>query len=120
MTKAWQPLLRIVIGVAIAVGCASYFSSVSSDHRHTIYAIQCDLRSGMRMQEVFDVVRRHDEPFLHKYLSQDSVTLWVHTSPFADSCSLGLTFEEGTLRSARIRGEDGPHEKFADAPPDIE
>lgn len=72
----------------------------------------------MLQSEAEMVVNRKASQYLHKRAVTNGLILRVDTG-LANSCLLYIQFNNGRLMSARIRGEDGPHEVFIDAPSDI-
>lgn len=92
---------------------------LDSDRRYALYNIRRELKFGLSRAEVEAIIARHQTPFIHIHRGE-GITLTVKLGGLAQYCELLLAFEEEKLTDARIRGEDGPHDRFRDAPPDLE
>jgi hypothetical protein len=81
-----------------------------------------EFKKDMPRSEVLAIIEKHQKPFVHKssnQISEETISLWVYYFAFVKSCHLIIEFNNNKLYMAKIRGEDGPHEVFKDAPPDI-
>ena len=105
--------------IAALIVIAALFVNPFSGRKQTLYNIAKELSFGMTQEQVNSVIDKYDESYLHRHESQDRIILRVNLG-ITDSCLLSIRLTKGKLTSARIRGEDGPHETFSDAPPDIE
>ncbi len=118
MKRIPETAALILIGIVLAQLLDLVLFSSKPERRFLLYSIQRELHDRLPLVDVEEIVQRHKAPFIHEYRKDDSITLRVDTG-FTDSAVLSITFTDGHLTSARIRGEDGPHERFEDAPPDI-
>jgi hypothetical protein len=118
MRNSLRKLLGFAAIFATVLLLGVFLSEMHADRRYTIYNVRRELRAGMTRDEVQDIVSHHNASFLYKYATADRVILRVDTG-LANSYLLSITFRDDRLLSAKIRGEDGPHEIFHDAPPDI-
>lgn len=120
--KKMKRAIEMATAIALGVVCAQLLDvfpfSSKSDRRFLVYSIQRQLRAGQSRADVEAVIKTHMAPFLHRHELEDGILLRADTG-LSNAVLLRATFEDGRLVSARIRGEDGPHERFDDAPPDI-
>lgn len=91
------------------------------DRRFEIYAIASELKAGMPREEVITIIKQKNLPHVKIIYSKEDNSIMADVSiGLARYCSLSIEFtQDGVLKSSRIRGEDGAHQKFRDAPPDI-
>ena len=118
MKRPYSELICFAIGIAVTVILQGFVFDDHSERRFTLYNLQRELHAGMSPAQVESVISRHSAPFVHRVIANDMVFLRVDFRA-AQSCLLSISFRNGVLASSRIRGEDGPHEVFSDAPPDI-
>ncbi len=84
-----------------------------------LYSVMRGLRVGMPRTEVLAAIKSNRSSMdLEQVAENGDITLWVHYGAI-DSCGLTIGFNEGRLAGARLRGEDGPHERCPSAPLDL-
>ena len=105
--------LGTIIGIGIAGGLSSH-----GERRYVLYGIQRELKGGMPRSDVLAIVEKHDHDSFVTRSSEEQLIVWVSLGG-AQYCGLIVSFENSQLVSSQIRGEDGPEERFDDAPPDI-
>ena len=86
-------------------------------NRIAIIAVMRDLRRGMPRHEVDQVLVRHDATRLVRASSQDALLVDGVTG-LARNWQLGMAFDGGRLRTAKVWTEDGPYHPVG-VPPDI-
>jgi len=110
-------LALLVLGALLGVTVVDTLINRDADRRFTIYNIMRELKRSATRQEVEAIIQRHDAPYLNKHADERGISLWVHLG--FKTCGLTISFSNNLLEHASIRGEDGPHDLFKDAPPDI-
>lgn len=108
-------VVTLAIGAAVGVVVEHVLFDVYADRRFALYNILRGLKAGMSRQEVEAVIQRHDAPFITTRNSEDGIELLVHLGA-VNALYLSITLSNNTLASAKIVGEDGPHDVPADAP----
>lgn len=109
----------IILGI-IFLSLAIY--SYHPDERLVLYDIMKELKVGMPRKDVLAIIEKYQKSFVHKSSDQmidKNISLWVYYLGFFYSCHLIIEFSDNKLYSAKIRGENGPHDTFKDAPLDI-
>jgi hypothetical protein len=118
-TLAISTALACMVGGAVVAYIGEQtFSSPKEERRFLVYAIARDLRLGMARAEVAAVIERHRAPYLDLSEEPGVVRVRVNISS-ARSCQLTLGFSDERLTYMRIRGENGPDDRFPDAPADM-
>ena len=94
-------------GILLALGAAQdYF--VCRPNRAAIIGAMHDLRLGMTREEVATVLKRHNALRLERGQDPQGVHL-MGQAGLARWWQLGIVFQEGQLRSAKVWTEDGPY-----------
>ncbi len=114
--KRMKYLIMVLAGVCILCG----YESFQYKKRMEIYAVALSLKPDMQKSEVLEVI--NNQRGAHTKISSsdggNSLKLSAYTG-FGSFCRLKITFQNDRLISAKIRGENSPNQRFADAPPDI-
>jgi hypothetical protein len=109
----------LIAGVVFGLVVEHALFQLDSDRRYALYNIRRELKFSLSRAEVEAIIARHQTPFIHIHRG-DGIALSVKLGGLARHCELSFAFEGDKLTTARIRGEDGPHDRFGDAPPDLE
>lgn len=112
-------IYSIILGITIIL---LTIYSYRPDERFVLYDIMKELKIDMPRKEVLSIIEKYQKPFVHKSSNQmndKDISLWVYYFGFFYSCHLIIEFSDNKLYSAKIRGENGPHDTFKDAPHDI-
>jgi len=121
--KRHVAIIGLIFGPFVLVAVAIWGSYCATTGRKlTLYAIRRELSIGMSRPEADSVIERHAARYLVREWSQreEQLSLLVMYGIGQESCSLTLRFRSGKLESARIRGEDGEHDRCGgDGPPDL-
>jgi hypothetical protein len=117
-----KKIIHSIICGIILISLISY--SCRPNDCQVLYDIMKELKPNMSRKEVLSIIEKHYKTYIHKSympseVNDETISLWVYYFAFIKSCHLIIDFNDNKLYMAKIRGEDGPHEVFKDAPPDI-
>lgn len=111
-----RALVYGAVVVAVAVAAESVATRAFRARRQACVAFFSELREGMPREKVDEALARHGLAAFENVRTAESVQIAPQVG-LVRFWLMGLGFEEGKLRHARIRTEDGFHP--SEAPPDL-
>lgn len=117
-------ILGLVCGIAgaswVALDTTAWLAGRRPSNRFRIYALHTSLRLGMPAAEVERLLSTKDDPKVEHAWTRGhrELTVWVPLGVLR-ACYLHVKLEDGRVVQARVRGEEGASDRFADAPPDL-
>ena len=117
MKKILENSAFFAMGITLAFAMM-YIFDANRERRFVLYNIRNELEMGMSKARADEILERHQTPFIHKYDTENGISLRVDVG-FSKSYFLSMEFSDEGLRKAKFSTEDGPYHP-KDAPPNLE